>query len=1124
MSVSMIMGGIGAAVGGYFGGAFGAQIGYMAGTMVGNMIDPPKGTTTEGARLGDLSTTTAGYGIYYGIVYGYIKRGSNLFWASPKKEHKHKQSSGGGKGTSPTNSVITYTYSQSLAYQLNDGPISALLSIYNESYEKVYSSDTNSSVGSKVQSSEFSGYFTVYYGTEDQLPDPEMEFYEGVGNVPAYRGMAYVVFKDLDQGSNGIVPQFTFEVAGIGAAIEGDTFTITEQISNTHGYVTDRIENGEAYRNNFFVNPRQIEHNGVWFKNSLVISAISDFKASLTPSLIFTDDIRQYTNPALDDHSFKFNFKDGYIYSVEDYLPQFQVENALTAPAIRLSASYETNLQKEGERIYMPVGSLLERYWLYINTKNIKNPISRSDAVSNAEPVFILGQVLGGSMSDTTYFVGLDEYLPEVAEGKYFKGAVVDNDGIYGYLFYGDADYETISDVYYSKFLRVDNKITITESGKFEDQLISVGTSSSRIFWYNNGDPVWANTDNNVIYLSNTENNTKVYKFENLKLVYKYELTDGNLLYQKRDAIISAYKGILYEINGYQSGMYSTSRTIEKQFVKLSDIMKDIYKRAGVPEANYNVEDLEGINVRGYFVNSKKSARAVIEELQQVFFFDTFKSQGVLKSVRRGKDIVAVITPDDFIINNDSSGDPLEEFDFTFLQEASLPQQVSVSYADYDQDYRPNIQYARRLSTFSTESVDITIPLLLTSDEAVEIAHKFLYTAWTEREQVSFTVSIDFMHLEPTDVIQVSDIRNNVYVLRITEVADNGSGQIKITAVQDERVALQQSIKGASSDDMQTNINARYFEDTDPLPMNLPLLTNSQPDSNNWYLGVSRDGDGKWQCARVYTSKDNQTYSSTNEMIFERSDALVYGYGLSTLQDSDCYALDTSSYIDVRLESKDLELDSFDLDYIYRNKVNYALIGNEVIQFANADLIEEDVYRLSCLIRGVGGTEEYAKNHKSGEKFILLEMTKISNIVEDLSSLNTTTWLYAQSLGKSPSGFNYNFVNNGLTIKPLSPYAFKIKNDNNFNLHWYRRARKDAGWIDNIDVPLDENSEIYSVVVYSDDTYTNVIREETVNNTTEYEYTSEKQILDFGSVQDDVFIEIFQVSSRFGKGWGGKAA
>ena len=53
----------------------------------------------------------------------------------------------------------------------------------------------------------------IHLGTEDQLPDEFIEGIEGIGNVPAYRGQAYVVFKNLSLADYGNrIPNITFEV------------------------------------------------------------------------------------------------------------------------------------------------------------------------------------------------------------------------------------------------------------------------------------------------------------------------------------------------------------------------------------------------------------------------------------------------------------------------------------------------------------------------------------------------------------------------------------------------------------------------------------------------------------------------------------------------------------------------------------------------------------------------------------------------------------------------------------------------------------------------------------------------------------------------------------------------
>src|SRR5690606_18989127 len=65
-----------------------------------------------------------------------------------------------------------------------------------------------------AESAEFAKCFTYYPGDYTQLPDPHIEAIEGVGNVSAYRGTAYVVFHNFDTTDyGGVPPQFFFETA-----------------------------------------------------------------------------------------------------------------------------------------------------------------------------------------------------------------------------------------------------------------------------------------------------------------------------------------------------------------------------------------------------------------------------------------------------------------------------------------------------------------------------------------------------------------------------------------------------------------------------------------------------------------------------------------------------------------------------------------------------------------------------------------------------------------------------------------------------------------------------------------------------------------------------------------------
>ncbi|MGL9732004.1 MAG: hypothetical protein ACR5KX_04405 [Wolbachia sp.] len=72
--------------------------------------------------------------------------------------------------------------------------------------------------------------YTFYRGTEDQNPDPFMSSIEGEENVPAYRGISYIVIKNFPIADyNNRVPVFTFEVQ---TALKSSGFSVAENIRN----------------------------------------------------------------------------------------------------------------------------------------------------------------------------------------------------------------------------------------------------------------------------------------------------------------------------------------------------------------------------------------------------------------------------------------------------------------------------------------------------------------------------------------------------------------------------------------------------------------------------------------------------------------------------------------------------------------------------------------------------------------------------------------------------------------------------------------------------------------------------------------------------------------------------
>jgi hypothetical protein len=80
--------------------------------------------------------------------------------------------------------------------------------------------------------------FTIHTGSETQMPDSFIESIEGTGNVPAYRGMAYVVFRNLYVDDFGRrIPSLTFELE---STIHSLSATITT-ICDESGLTSEKI-------------------------------------------------------------------------------------------------------------------------------------------------------------------------------------------------------------------------------------------------------------------------------------------------------------------------------------------------------------------------------------------------------------------------------------------------------------------------------------------------------------------------------------------------------------------------------------------------------------------------------------------------------------------------------------------------------------------------------------------------------------------------------------------------------------------------------------------------------------------------------------------------------------------
>ncbi|MEH6483018.1 MULTISPECIES: phage tail protein [Pseudomonas] len=155
----------------------------------------PKGPTTEIGKLEDRGIQSSAYGEPINRFYGTITAPGNVIWLKGGKLDEHvKKKKQGGKGGGGGSTTKTYTYSGTFILGLG-GPIAGVRRIW--CLDKLIYNAGSDDLETIVASNQAANAWTIYTGTDDQMPDPDYEADVGVGNAPALRGMSYIKFKDF---------------------------------------------------------------------------------------------------------------------------------------------------------------------------------------------------------------------------------------------------------------------------------------------------------------------------------------------------------------------------------------------------------------------------------------------------------------------------------------------------------------------------------------------------------------------------------------------------------------------------------------------------------------------------------------------------------------------------------------------------------------------------------------------------------------------------------------------------------------------------------------------------------------------------------------------------------------
>jgi hypothetical protein len=503
----------------------------------------------------------------------------------------------------------------------------------------------------------------------------------------------------------------------------------------------------------------------------------------------------------------------------------------------------------------------------------------------------------------------------------------------------------------------------------------------------------------------------------------------------------------------------------------------------------------------GYVVDRPMSPRAMIDPLAMAYAFDATAAGGELTFVPRGGAPVCEIAEDDLV--EPRSGAPAR---LTRGQETELPREVSLGFSDGAADYRRAAVTSRRLVGGSQRVVHTDVAVVTDDAAATRRADIWLQDLWAGRESAEFTLGMNRLALAPGDVVGLT-LNGRRRLFEISELIDTTSRQVKARSIDPEVFAVPlfaprlkpPEIPPALGPAQAMVLDLPPLDSSDP-----PVLTRLAIFADPWpgSMAVWRSIDG--------LSFERIAVAYAPSIIGETLDPLPAGPAA-------CWTRGGA----VRVQLYGGALSSMAAARVL-DGANAAAVLNEagdweILQFANAELVDERTFRLSRWLRGQAGSEyAIAAPLAAGAPFVVLD-DHVTALARGIGALERPVDLRIVATGRShddPSALSLTVVPRPVALMPLAPvHVTATRTHDGIRIAWVRRTRRDGdAW--GVEVPLGEDSEAYAVDILSGAA---VVR--TITATTpSVLYASADELADFGAPQTMLHGRVAQISSSVGRG------
>lgn len=510
----------------------------------------------------------------------------------------------------------------------------------------------------------------------------------------------------------------------------------------------------------------------------------------------------------------------------------------------------------------------------------------------------------------------------------------------------------------------------------------------------------------------------------------------------------------------------------------------------------------------GYVLDRPLSARQALEPLAQSFGFDAIMSAGMLRFEGRGGKVSRLLGPDDLVPDRDG-----EPFTLRRSQETELPLELRLGFSDSEADYRNAAARSRRLAGAARREVAVETAIVTRSTEGRRLSDQRLQEAWAARESLECELSPRCIAIEPGDVVSVSTEAGN-RLFRVTRITEGPTRRVSARAVEPAIYVSTGATGGTRPPRTPPALPGRPLA----VPLALPIVTVEPPP----LLSLAAFA-APWPGALAIWRADEAGLFALDGFVEAPS---IVGETLTALPPGPLWRTDRHAVLEVRLRGGVLSSVSPEAALAGANAL--ALVGAdgaiEIVTVSQVELIGPQRFRLSGLIRGIGGSEPAAgRLLPAGARIVVLDGAAVA-LTSDLADLGRTR-LYRVGPARDDVGdatmVEFEAPVAGEALVPRSPVRpTAVRTAGGIALAWLRRTRIDGDSWELAEVPLGEENERYEIGILDGEDLLHV----EIVNTSAWTYPAAQELADFGAQQQEIGLSLRQLSATVGRGreWRGR--